>query len=56
MGAFVVCEISKMDESSIIEQKRKINNTVCKKNGDPIPVYLLATKVSKTVYVVMYAQ
>ena len=48
MAAFVVYDLSRMTEtlSSIVEWKKKINNTVCKKNGNPIPVYLLGNKVS----------
>ena len=49
MAAFIVCELSKIDESSAIEQKKKINNAICKKNGDPIPVYLLINKVRLSV-------
>ena len=47
MAAFVVYDLSRMTEtlSSIAEWKRKINNTVCKKNGNPIPLYLLGNKV-----------
>ena len=41
-----MCELSKMNESMIIEQKKKIDNAICKKNGDSVPVYLLASKVS----------
>ena len=48
MAAFVVYDLSKMTETlpPIAEWKKKINNTVCKKNGNPIPVYLLGNKVS----------
>lgn len=47
MGAFVVCESSKINVSSILLYKKKINNIVCQRNGDPIPVYLLVSKVGK---------
>lgn len=47
MGAFVVCELSKINVSSILLYKKKINNIVCQRNGDPIPVYLLVSKVGK---------
>ena len=47
MGAFVVCELSKINVPSILLYKKKINNIVCQRNGDPIPVYLLVSKVGK---------
>ena len=47
MAAFVVYDLSRMTKtlSSIADWKKKINNTVCKKNGNPIPIYLLGNKV-----------
>ena len=46
MAAFVVYNL--LDEKSLlaaVELKRRINNFVCMKNGDPIPVYLVGNKV-----------
>ena len=46
MAAFVVYDLSRVTTlSSIADCKKKIHNTVCKKNGNPIPVYLLGNKV-----------
>ena len=47
MVTFVVYDLSRMTTtlSSIADWKKKIHNTVCKKNGNPIPVYLLGNKV-----------
>ena len=47
MAAFVV--FSLLDEKSLsaaVELKKRINNSVCLKSGDPIPVYLLGNKVN----------
>ena len=47
MAAFVVYDLSRLSETlaSIADWKKRINNTVCKRNGDHIPVYLLGNKV-----------
>lgn len=47
MAAFIVYDLSRLTDtlSSIAEWKKKINNTVCKRNGNPIPIYLLGNKV-----------
>ena len=47
MAAFVVYDLSRLSEtlSSIVDWKKKINNTVCKRIGNPIPIYLLGNKV-----------
>ena len=47
MAAFVVYDLSRMTTtlSSMADWKKKIHNTVCKKNGNPIPIYLLGNKV-----------
>ena len=48
MAAFVVYDLSRLNETlaSIADWKKRINNTVCKRNGNPIPIYLLGNKVS----------
>ena len=46
MAAFVVYDL--LDESSLlaaVEWKKRINNSVCMINGDPIPVFLIGNKV-----------
>jgi len=46
MAAFVVYDL--LDENSLfaaVEWKKRINNSVCMKSGDPIPVYLIGNKV-----------
>ena len=54
MAAFVVYDLSRLNKTlpSISDWKKRINNTVCKKNGNPIPIYLLGNKVS--IYIVMH--
>lgn len=46
MAAFVVYDLSRLNETlaSIADWKKRINNTVCKRNGNPIPIYLLGNK------------
>ena len=48
MAAFVVYDLSRLSQtlSSIADWKKKIDNTVCKRNGNPIPTYLLGNKVN----------
>lgn len=52
MAGFVVYDLSNLDQTLLTATKWKkmIKNTVCKENGDPIPVYLLGNKVSTTMH------
>ena len=52
MAAFIVYDLSRLTETlpSIADWKKKINDTVCKSDGNPIPVYLLGNKVKHHAY------
>ena len=60
MAAFVVYDLSRLSETlaSIADWKKRINNTVCRRNGDQIPIYLLGNKVGIKLcnYTTQYSQ